>query len=760
MKKFYKKYYKLFVCLIKQNKLLSLILLIAIILRIGGVYPGYHPYHSDEGMSYSSAIEMMKSLSLDPFRYDYPSLIPIIHLIIYTFILTPIFIVIGFIFAPQILTSFNGPIHLWQQFVHVNQQTLVLFWGRFITALFGVGIVLLVYLLVNKLFKNKKIALISAFLTAVNYRQVLNSHLGLPDIYNAFFLLLALFVFSCLLQNPSRKNYLLAGVVTALSFSVKFQFFAFLSFIIVHILISWNHLKKPAILPLLKKLTSSNFLYSIILIPLIILLLNPYHLIHWDTFYSISSYVALKYGFGTNSFNVYALSYLYHIGIGPIISILIFPGIIFGFIKYTKQTLILLAPVVLCLYIFLYYSRGGFYTRNFITITPILIIFSALFLVVLWEYILGKLKLDSKKIFFNFLLVALLIFISFDQILDSTISTFYYTKPWSFKIARDWASINIPKNSVIVSHPWDHYPRDKNLQVVPFDPTTIYSLAEMREEGADYGFINLDWLSLSSYWWMNRSFPDSINFWNKPDKLMANTYSGVVGRELASYTVAPFVKPWQTPDMNIIIIKIPSEIKVDEKKLLRKYNFNTASELSGWFLINNNKIQVSNNIYIDKTRGHNYQGSLRIKGVLSNYPIVRAVSPPIPVKSNYAYIAEGWVSTDSLLPKKNRNGVIRIDFYRDNPGKIGLETVSMESKVSSRFYGTTSWTKQTIIGIAPEKARFLTVSIQLSTDGNLLYDDLMVYKSTGMLTDVRKNSPYIDYHLSDDILFPYSQGGM
>ena len=173
------------------------------------------------------------------------------------------------------------------------------------------------------------------------------------------------------------------------------------------------------------------------------------------------------------------------------------------------------------------------------------------------------------------------------------------------------------------------------------------------------------------------------------------------------------------------------EIKVDEKKLLRKYDFNTASELSGWSLIDNNKIQVNNDIYIDQTRGHDYQGSLRIKGVLSNYPIIRAVSPPIPVKSSYAYIAEGWVLTDSLLPKKNRNGVIRMDFYRDNPGRIGLETASMESKISSRFYGTTSWIRQTIIGIAPEEARFLTVSIQLSTDGNLLYDDLMVYDKTG-----------------------------
>src|SRR3989344_4649920 len=203
------------------NKLLSLILALAAFFRFVGIYPGYHPYHSDEGMSYSSAIEMIRNLNLDPTRYDYPALVPIIHALIYVLFFIPIFVLKSFILSPEDLpTRGQSLVELWQQIVIQNQQTAVLFWGRFVTAAFGVGVVLLTYLVAKNIFRSRRIGLVAAFLTSVNFRQVLNSHLGLPDIYNAFFLLTCLYFLSLILKSTTMKNYILAGISAAFYFSV------------------------------------------------------------------------------------------------------------------------------------------------------------------------------------------------------------------------------------------------------------------------------------------------------------------------------------------------------------------------------------------------------------------------------------------------------------------------------------------------------------------------------------------------------------
>src|SRR3989344_840062 len=74
-----------------QNKIiLILILILASYLRFGGAKPGFPPYHSDEGISYSAATSMIKNGNLDPLRYDYPSLVPDINYIFFRLIFIPL----------------------------------------------------------------------------------------------------------------------------------------------------------------------------------------------------------------------------------------------------------------------------------------------------------------------------------------------------------------------------------------------------------------------------------------------------------------------------------------------------------------------------------------------------------------------------------------------------------------------------------------------------------------------------------------------
>lgn len=741
---------------ILSNKLLSIIIALAALLRFIGIYPGYHPYHSDEGMGYSSAIEMIKNLNLDPTRYDYPALIPIVNAIIYFFILIPIFVPLSFIFFPEYLPSFKNPLDLWQQFIYVNQQKIVLFWGRFVTAFFGIGVILLVYLVTKNLFKNKNAALIASFLTAVNYRQVLNSHLALPDIYNAFFLLLSIFFVSKLVENYNIKNYLFSAISVALSFSVKFQVFAFVPFLVVHLYISIKNQK--GIVNFFQLFLSKKFLFGVILIPFIIVFLNFYHLLNWEEFRGVNSYTALKYSFGFNQLNTYSTSYLYYIGLGPMITISILAGILVGIWKNWKASLILLSVILPFLYVFIYYSRGGYYTRNFVTITPLLLIFAAIFI----DQILNLLKvLGISRFISSVLLILLVVFISKDQIINSIISSYNYTKPWSFESARQWAKINIPENSVVISHPWDKYPRDKNLKIIPFEASDIFSIAEMQEEKGHFGFINLDWVTLRSSWWMNKIPPDRL-LWQKPVDILSNTHAGVAGRELCSFAVAAFIKPWQATEMNIVIIKIPEKIKIEEKEELARFDFDNSDVLKDWILVDDLKFT--------KSKIYQEDGALKIEMGSRAIPITRAISPVISINSNSikseafstkskAFIVEGEIKSSNLLDKKNRDGFLRVDFYLQKPN-LSPTTRSLYTALSSRHFGSADWVKKEVVVIPPPQAKFMTVSFQVDGNSDFYLDNLRIYQSEDEFENPRSKSPYIDYQVSDDILFPYSQGGL
>ena len=60
-----------------------IILIIAVLLRFIGINPGYPPYHSDDGITYSSATSMIVNGNLDPLRYDYPIMTPLTNYIVY-----------------------------------------------------------------------------------------------------------------------------------------------------------------------------------------------------------------------------------------------------------------------------------------------------------------------------------------------------------------------------------------------------------------------------------------------------------------------------------------------------------------------------------------------------------------------------------------------------------------------------------------------------------------------------------------------------
>ncbi|MDO8619162.1 MAG: phospholipid carrier-dependent glycosyltransferase [Candidatus Daviesbacteria bacterium] len=753
-----------------QNKILAAILLLSAILRFGGVYPGYPATHPDEGAIYGTAVKMILRLSYDPMRYDYAALPMILHVITYL-IFNPFFIAYSFIFNPDNLPKFKNVLDFYQQILWHNQQTALIYWSRFITAVFGVGIVFMVYLVAIKYFSDKKVALSAAFLTAVNFRQVLNSRLILPDIYNAFFLLLCFYVFANLLKKPNRKHYFLSGIIIGLYFSVKFHVFSVPAFGIAHLINTWNSLKEHSLSYIiqnkkifLRTLFKLDFIVSLLLIPIVFVIVNPYLVLHWTDFIDTSRYQALQYRLGINNLDTYSISYLYHIGIGKIISIFILLGIIWGIKKHIIPTVLLLSAILPFFYFLTYYGNGGFYTRNFVSITPVLLIFAGLFLVEICLSIGKYFKLEKKTV--NFLIILLLIIISWGQVKNSLINTYYFAQPQSPRSANLWAQENIPDGSIIAARTVDKFPRKKEFKIINFEYNDTYSLAEMQEKGVDYGYVALDELNLFFYWWMKQDTRLGLAYWEKQvtDSISQNMFAAKVAQELASWAVADFVKPWQAPGVNYFVVKIPKKIELTRKKVIKEFGFDTKDDLSSWSLISGYSDKIGN-ITLDQSVGHKNNGAVLFDTTSAFPNVIRAVSPIIPLKNSsksLAYELTGWIKTGSPLIGRERDGFLEIDFYENDPKKVSLTTKISSVALSSRVYGTDEWVKKNITVIASKNAKFMTISLGINDYRTpIWFDDLTISQSEDVFDDPRTTAPYLNYYqIPQNVLFPVSHGNL
>ena len=209
--------------------------------------------------------------------------------------------------------------------------------------------------------------------------------------------------------------------------------------------------------------------------------------------------------------------------------------------------------------------------------------------------------------------------------------------------------------------------------------------------------------------------------------------------------------------MNFLIVKFPPKLKIGENQKIAGFSFDTENDFQRWFLVDEGKLQKKRVVW-DKDVGYQEKGSLHIEGGYRRMPVASGTSPLVPVESGKIYKVEAWIKAGQLLEKSNRDGFIRVDFYQDDPGDINLKTRSLYSTVSSRLFGTSDWVKREILIVAPSGAKFMTVGMQISNYSDFWLDSVLVYQSTNRVDDIRL--PNIDYRIPDDILFPYSQGGL
>jgi hypothetical protein len=731
---------------VKNNKILTLILISAALLRFVGTNPGYSKYHSDEGISYAQGIYMVLEKTLDAhgyaIPYAYPALVPLINAIFDLVLFIPGSFLIYFLNHPRIFLfdiTHLGDIAkqldliLWTE-VFGERMVNVIHWGRYVTALFSLGTVFLTYKLA-KLSFGRNVALIATLLVTFNFRQVLNSHIGLPDPYNSFFLLLSLIFSYKLIKNPTTRNYILAGICAGLSFSTKFQTFALIS---LGLSFFYNIFRNKKI-TVLEEILDKKIFLSVLFLILIPVILNPFHIIHWQETITQLKDVANKYSFGKNQLSIYPYSYLYQFGIGKLLSICSMLGVIFLFRKNFKLAFWFFVPVMYIFYTFTYYTNGGFYTRNFISVTPVLLIFSAYFLNEI--YLLLKKGMNSSL---SVLIILIVIIIAtFIPARDSVINSYYFTKPWGYDVIIEKTEPILPDNAVIASHPFHLISKTHPFKRIDFEFATSYSFAEFKEQGGQYALINMDLASNAFYGWMNQSLPYSLKLWEKPVEMMNNTFYSLSINEMMQYVVADTYKPWQAPDAALFVTKIPNLEDDTTFHIIKQYNFDENTE--GWNIQNSEDGNLSLYSY-DKKEGQNAGSIVSSSGSVIN-GIIRISSPQISIKPGHSYRITGYIKSQDI-PLDKRNSFIRADF-----------SPSMSSGVSARYYGD-GWKKYSFNVLAPVESSNLQISFQNSGSSNssTWLDNITVEESDNL---VKINNSYaVPFKAYRDLLYTNSHGNL
>lgn len=744
------------------NSVLFLILIIGILLRVLGVYPGYNSYHPDEGKAgFSSAWFMFLNRTLDLPHYNYPAAIPLIELI--AMILT----YIPLMWAKFILTHFELVI------THVNQlpdyfpnqvfgnpgspqfYLPIMYWARYLTVIFSALTLLLVYKVSNLLFKSQKAAVLTTLLLAVNLKMVTYSQFDLPDTYNAFFLLLAFWILLKMRDYPNKKWYILSGVGMGISISTKLQVFSVFPFALIvlsQILRVKDSLQKKIVL-----LISDKFILGVFSLILTILLINWGPLNNWQEFYETILYEAMKYGVGNNTISAVSISYLYKIILTPAIFFAFVLGMVVGLKKKTFPAILVLSVLIPFLFYILYYTRGWVYPRNFVTITPFFILLAGFGLSYIGDK-LDKLVLNSRVRNAIFLLVILLFV--YESIKNTIIHTWSYSQPWSLVSMRSCLLKKVPQGATIASHPWDKHTLfsisaldvTKNLNFGVLNPEMRYSSSELRDEKVDFALVGLDILNDSnSNWWMATK---KVNFWNKPIEISKNTFSSLAALELAQNTLCHAIKPWQAHDNNYFFSRIPSRLDV-ETDLKNSFDFSNQEETKRWKKIDGFINDEGDNLIFDSSIGHANSGSLKIKAATTDYPVVRWISPVFSVEPGKAYNAEAWLKAATDLTIKQREGFIRIDFYNLEPKTWDEKTLGLSVNLSSRHYGIVGWNQVGVMGIAPDGATLATVSFQVVNSSTTDYwlDDLTIKESRVKITN-RNNENEYQLVIDDDVLVP------
>ncbi len=363
---------------------------------------------------------------------------------LFSYILAPIFGLLGVLgIAFDVFANLSD----FKEFVILNRE-LFLMPARIVSALFGTATIYFLYLLAEKIF-NKKIAVLSAFLLAINFLHIHDSQIG--HIWSPIVFFMVAGAYSCynLYLTGGRKWYFFSGLAAGLGYAIgQVPAMLYLLLVAAH----WFYAKKSGEKFWNKKFAESTAAAFILIA--VFTLLNPYTFykhgleavgvvlkafgIKFGVSYAVSSVVSR-----TSLAGSLRMAYQTLLSTGPIL--LIF-GILGALVFFREKRgfnfwLIVLFPLF---YLGVIASLTNLTYRYVLPLIPFLALLAAHF--VFWIYEKSLLERAKKPI-----LVFSVILVCAYSLVVSSVYSFKLTRPYTVSQGVEWIYNNLPEESRIVS---------------------------------------------------------------------------------------------------------------------------------------------------------------------------------------------------------------------------------------------------------------------------------------------------------------------
>jgi 4-amino-4-deoxy-L-arabinose transferase-like glycosyltransferase len=345
-----------------------LILVLGAVTRFWGLGWGLpHTYHVDENWFAGKAVQFLKG-DLNPHFFHVPTL----HM--YT--------LAGMWKAYYGVEKASGRVRTIPEFIDTYNQTPTPFYlmGRALSALMGLGTILLLYLLGKRMF-GPRTGAIAALLLIFGLDHTRISHDMLPDVPMVFFLVLGYLFIWNVAEKGRTRDYLWAGAAAGLAMTTKYGgIMLFLPLFIAHVYRvreenrpAWQYLFSP-------RLIGAGLVFLGVFI-----LGSPYVVLDFPKFFHDfkwqSGHLAAEGHFGDSAEHSSLLFYLrygFAENIGTISQFFVLGGMAFALLRRQKRDLILLAyPLLQFAMVAVWKSRA---TRYLFPMAPFFILIGAVFL--------------------------------------------------------------------------------------------------------------------------------------------------------------------------------------------------------------------------------------------------------------------------------------------------------------------------------------------------------------------------------------------
>jgi 4-amino-4-deoxy-L-arabinose transferase-like glycosyltransferase len=439
----------------KYKWVLLLILLLALGLRLWNInFRLPYVYHPDEPWTVGKAVNAFNG-NLNPHFYEWGSLTFYVHATAYV----PYYLVgkMAGVFKTRadlpspdwlVLGSFMAPSpSLW-------------IYSRVVNVLFGVGSVLLVFL-VGRVLVSNLAGLIAALLLTFSHTSVVHSHYIAPDTPLVFFVLLSFLGTALVFQEGKLWHYVLAGAASGFAAAVKYPAgLVIFSMILAHFL---RYGKRG--------LTEKKVYIGILCSALGFFVTMPYAVLDFTSFlhsgilHDVTHYTGGHAGAEGQTLQFYFRQL--HVVEGPayIFAVL---GLMVGLIKYRKQTVLLASFGFM--YFVLISSLKVRFDRTLLPVLPFVFLLAALFI----GFFLPKMELFKGRVL-KWLVVGIVIICMVVMPLPGTIKEIKnLVKSDSRDTARVWINENLQAKSKIVIEAYAPFIDAKKFSVTKVGTLSIH----------------------------------------------------------------------------------------------------------------------------------------------------------------------------------------------------------------------------------------------------------------------------------------------